>query len=747
MEELRPDPAATSTPGVPASPTAPASLGAPASHNEPAPSSAGSDDNSKPGRAERIKSRSEAATALFKATLFAMAILFVSVLSCVAVWRHLNSRVLVVEVSAEAQKTLIALGTDIDLRLALRDALNERIAGVQQIVAVQGLAFAGDGGQADISFKPFGLDLSTDEITGIVDHVFDRPPRPTVRLELRCAPHACNDPEAHNATLVMNFSGPSGTRHTSYPVVLGNRALARSLHQSIERIADLVLEQSEPLSSSVLFLNRSVTQDRYPDQFLPDLIRAEGAAVTGRKPGTAGCLADLVIGGSLLDRADLAAGVEAEERAANTGNRACKIHAETNIIFMLTTFALCNPYEPNRRYAGQQMAQAKIRLAALREKEGNIDDLIYFRIPAANLDTDIVETLEKAGTAPQQPACLYTLAPQSIAGNNTTAERLKELLTHSQGLLSSKVPALMQHQNLNGFWLAMRAGVPRSDIAGRLSLSRPLMAAIRKAEVNDAHPRALFVLEGKLAMEIAHASFDAVDRKPNDALQAPWAHELESDEVYTQSKPSMILAAAIDRNIMTSSVAFENASGTTASAPLVEPISDVEVLRLLGDTYYAVGQTAPARIAYAQSVEKFIEANEPVEGVIEVTDTLSRWATVLIETGGCGKDASPDPIWAEKWSRLGDAAPDVCRLIQLDDGTQKPLLATMQKLIRRRLTDCNVAPVPPAAEKDWIASFRHRWEMLECYDRKALIDPQTLPLSAETIDAEIGNALAGLRDL
>jgi hypothetical protein len=273
------------------------------------------------------------------------------------------------------------------------------------------------------------------------------------------------------------------------------------------------------------------------------------------------------------------------------------------------------------------------------------------------------------------------------------------------------------------------------------------MAAIRSAEVNDPHPRALFVLEGTLAMEIAHASFDAIDRKPSRDQQALWAHELESEEVYAQSKPSMILAAAIDRNFITSAVAFQNASGTTATAALVEPISDVLVLRLLGDTWYAAGQPAPARNAYAQSVEKFIEANEPVEGVVEVTDTLSRWATVLIETGGCGKDASPDPIWAEKWSRLGDAAPDVCRLIQPEDGSRKPLLPTMIKLIRRRLTDCSVAPVPPVSDKDLFGPLRHRWEMLECYDRKVLIDPESLPLSAEAIDAEIGRALAGVRDL
>jgi hypothetical protein len=58
-----------------------------------------------------------------------------------------------------------------------------------------------------------------------------------------------------------------------------------------------------------------------------------------------------------------------------------------------------------------------------------------------------------------------------------------------------------------------------------------------------------------------------------------------------------------------------------------------------------------------------------------------------------------------------------------------------------------VADKPPAAGKDFFAPVRHRLEMLECYERKGLVGPQTTPLSAEAIDAEIGQALAGLHEL
>src|ERR1700691_713461 len=231
MEELRPDPAAASVPAAPVSPIAPTSAAVPTP--AAAAASAASDEKSKRDHAERIKTGSEAATALFKATLFAMAIIFVSVVSCVVIWRHWHSRVLVVEVSAEVQKTLTALGADIDLRAALLDGLNERLAGVKQIIAVQGLPYSGDSDSVNaVSLAPFGLPLSTDTITQIVDHIFGTPPRPTVRLELRCTPRACDDLNVRNATLVMNFSAPSGSRTAFYPVALGNRGLTRSVHQS-----------------------------------------------------------------------------------------------------------------------------------------------------------------------------------------------------------------------------------------------------------------------------------------------------------------------------------------------------------------------------------------------------------------------------------------------------------------------------------------------------------------------------------
>jgi hypothetical protein len=656
--------------------------------------------------------------------------------------------VLVVEVSAEVQKTLAALGADIDLRAALLDALNERIAGVQQVIAVQGLPYAGDTDSANaVSFAPFGLELSTDTITQIVDHIFGRPPRPTVRLELRCAPRACDNLEVRNATLVMNFSAPSGSRNASYPVMLGNRGLTRSLHQSVERIADLVLEQTDPLTASVLFLNRAATTV-YLDRYIPDLIRAEGAAVAGSKPDNAGCIADLVIGLSLAGRGELAAGVAAEQRAAKTSDIVCKIQAESNIIFRLAGFALCDDDELESRYADLQVTQARQRLEILGKRRDSIDDLTYYRIPAAALVTDVMQILEKAGPL-QRPACFFTLAPESLPGS-TAVTQLQQLVAapHSR-LLPPKKHTLMQHQALSNFWYAVKAGVPRDDLAGRLSLDRALMDAIRLTELNDPHPRALFILEGDVAMEMSRAELVSSD-VTNDSAQSLLANKLESDEVYTQSEPGTKLRLASYHNLHAAIVAFENASGTTGSASLVEPFSDVEVLRKLGDAWYASGYPESALTTYAQAVDKFIEANEPVEQVAPLTDALIRWASLLVEQR-CSKDPHPDPLWVEKWNRLGDSPPDVCRLSKPDDATEKPpLLATIQRTIRRSLSACRPPAILPAvlpdADKERVAESRRRLDLLECEDREAAINLRQWP-PAETVDAEIRQALAGSHEL
>jgi hypothetical protein len=690
---------------------------------------------------ERIKSAGDAATALFKALFLILGVVVIGVVAAVTIWRDVQNRILVVDVGTDAEKTLRALGASIDLRLALLDALNQRVAGVRQIVAVQGLAFAAGGTEPDsVSFKPFGLELSTDDITHIVDLVMDRPVHPSVRLELLCAPVACTDTAARQATLLVNLSGPNGTRTAAYPVLLGNRGLVRSLHQAIETIADLVLEQNEPLIASVLFLNRPTTAQVFPDQYLPDLVRAEGAAIAGRSGGNAGCLADLVIGGSLVDRGELAAGIAAERRAGESSNLVCRIHADTNTIFLLSPFARCSPSAAMRHFARDAVMKARSRLVALGERRGEVADQIYFRIPAAFVAADLVPIMEEAGATGSIAACIGPPArPSAPAG--ITAARLLALLRNTQAL-PPDARTVMQHGVLHLLWEAMQAGVPRGDAAGHLMFGRALMDAIRAAEVNDPHPRALFMLEGRLAMDLARTAFAALDRRPPDpAEQDRLAQLLESDDVAAQSRPAMLLADAVDRNFSAAAVAFENAYATSTEAPLVEPVSDVEALGRLGDSWYAAGGTALARAAYALSIARFIETNEPVEQVIAAADNLAHWGSLLIDLGACGPDAPhADANWTAAWTQMGAPAPDVCRLGKPDNDAATTPLAGLRGLIGQAMAQCfTLAPADSGGNP--FAPYRRRLDMLDCYARRATDPSARMALSAQAINDELARAL------
>jgi len=248
-------------------------------------------------------------------------------------------------------------------------------------------------------------------------------------------------------------------------------------------------------------------------------------------------------------------------------------------------------------------------------------------------------------------------------------------------------------------------------------------------------------------MDMAQATFAALERSP--AQQSRLAQSLPSNEVTAQFPPNELLADAVGRNLNDAVVAFENASGTTRLASLVEPVSDVEVFRLLGDALYALGAAASARTAYAQAVDRFFEAWEPVEQVPPVTETLAHWAAVLIDimtdAGACESETIPDPAWTERWHQLGDTPPDLCRLAKHDNDTEKPPLLPNIKKMFRHTVKCYEEPVSDTADHP-NATWKRRFEMLNCYDLSgAKVRSMWLQLSAEVIEAEIAHALGGQR--
>jgi hypothetical protein len=89
----------------------------------------------RPPGTEQIKAWGDAATAVLKALILMLAILAVGLVAGTAVWHDHRSHVVTVVVDPEAEKTLRALGSDLDLKKTLGDAFNERVTGMKQIEA------------------------------------------------------------------------------------------------------------------------------------------------------------------------------------------------------------------------------------------------------------------------------------------------------------------------------------------------------------------------------------------------------------------------------------------------------------------------------------------------------------------------------------------------------------------------------------------------------------------------------------
>jgi hypothetical protein len=243
-------------------------------------------------------------------------------------------------------------------------------------------------------------------------------------------------------------------------------------------------------------------------------------------------------------------------------------------------------------------------------------------------------------------------------------------------------------------------------------------------------------------MEIARAASEALDQTPAEQIRL--APELGADSAAVQSQARKLLTEAIDENLDVAIIAFENAEATSALAPLVEPVSDVDVVGLLGDAWYAKGDDTSARKAYARALDKFVEAGEPVEQVFAVADTVARWASLRIGAGACVMDALPDRAWEDSWARLGGAPHDVCRLAKQDGGAEQPTpLASIEKLIKDAVMGCPLPPKPD--EKKQLAppaAFKKRVALIDCQRVKGAGDLYARSLlSAEAVDAEIVRAL------
>ena len=705
------------------------------------PASQQQQPSARPPRAALIKAWADAATAVLKALILLLAILAVGLVAGTAVWRGQHSRAVTIMVDPESEKTLQALGSDLDLRESLIDALNERLRGVQQIIAFQGAAGLLDATQRDtVSFNPFGLDPPAGDIAHWIRDMLGTSTPEAVRVELMCAPLPCTASGATQGTLLVTLSGPGGSHRVSYPIPLANPGLRRALHQAMQQSATLLLEKAEPIIASIYDVNAQ-TQAVFPDEKRQDLERAEGEALNARGTGKDICATDVMIGLSLVWRGLLQEGIAAEMRAANSADFTCQVHAKTNIVFMLSSFALCDPSPKTRKETYALARQVQDRLSKLDRSQ--VDDLVYYRIPTGALDLDIVKAItelsdEKVRTAFCNGA---RIAPPGAHGDldehiRVILDKMLKLLPPSQSpyfVLGVLVP-LRQ---------ALEVGVPREDVIGRWITAHKMINAIDTYTLADRHPRRLFLEQGELAMDAALAA--------HAALALPSAEKLSTlkatgvDLVTTEATPDALLQTEISHDLSTGRVAFENAIVTDTTTPFQQS-SDIETLTLLGDALFAIGDIPGAQDAYARAVDAFIKDDEPLDQIILLARAAAHWASLRVASGGCRPNAPPDATWETRWGQLGAGTHDVCALDQPKGEAERPaLFGIIRPLVADAIKRCAQSALA-RAPKDWSLDQDAQFAMLECLRssgpddlslRSHFINDQT----GATVEAKIENAL------
>jgi hypothetical protein len=195
-------------------------------------------------------------------------------------------------------------------------------------------------------------------------------------------------------------------------------------------------------------------------------------------------------------------------------------------------------------------------------------------------------------------------------------------------------------------------------------------------------------------------------------------------------------------------VAFENAVATKALAPLIEPVSDVLIFRLLGDAWFVAGYNEAAEYAYRLSVDRFLEAGEPVEQFLPAAVVLGLWANLRINAGACQAGAPANRNWEDRWTQLSDPPVDVCTLTGPTTGGQPPALSPgINDLVRKALTDCAApsAAVAATPRDDARSMTKNRLALLDCHETKGANDPSLRPnFSAEIVHDLIAHP-AGVR--
>jgi len=701
-------------------------------------------------RAERAKNWADAAYALVKTILLFLAGAALIIVSTVAVWRDLRHRRITVAIDPQAEKLLLDHAIEFDLPSVLVDDVNAKITGVNEIVKSQAFEnVLGTNTPDAVSFKPFGLDISTGDITGLVRNILGIPPEFVVQIGISCSPAPCAAAATPSApreslTLFVKSQGPTNTQSLSYPLPSAGAGLRRGLREALEQTSKTVLLQADPLLASDFFLNEPLWTIFF-DKAVLDESRA-AAAVFGPHPNTpdSNCLGEVIFDGSAFQRGDPQAMPDLERMDARSGlSNTCRMLVQTNLALFNVDTARCTP--PERRAAGFRAANAALN--SLKDiPRRAMSDQEHLRIVSIGLQSDIIQAFSSLMDDDSRDFLCWHPATTSQANvQPIDYTRIVRLIDR----IPQRLPPEKDHLPIHNvvYVLSWIHGVTaaHSDLPSRYLVSRQMVRLIQLYLPTDQHPRQLFLAEGRAWTDMAAAALRAQalpDGQQRQFLQAiGWS-------------PGRAIAPTL-RYIFQSSldsavVAFENAAATSPMPPPLEPASAMEPQVMLGDAFYAAGNEPQAKNAYADAIRQFAQEDEPPDELLWLAKAAARWAAILSHEGNCKTSSPRIADWDNVWIPLG-AAPDhdLCRFAQPGSPPSAELdkfgvMGLVYPLIAESVRQC---ANPDQAATGNLSTVSDRMKLLDCLHTtgpEAYVGapPQLTAMSSEDADHKIANFLS-----
>ncbi|HWN95650.1 MAG TPA: hypothetical protein VNT99_11500, partial [Methylomirabilota bacterium] len=293
---------------------------------------------------ERVKAWFETVFSLAKATTLIGVLAVIGLLFWNVISRERGQRQITFDLDPKIEKFFFDRGVDSDLRAELLDETNSRIQGVKSFLAdglFKDVGFAPTGAAQPVSFKPFGIEITTSEIVALARLIVPPAPGFRVRAELMCEPNPCEsarsaDTKAGDSkqsdtlqlsggerwkrlSLIVRVSGPERSERLVFTMSAKPAAMRRALRVAMQRSAEKLLEQAEPLMANLLYNNANATfsdeQRRYA------MLAAGTSLLIKREPSAAEtsprkCLGEIVLGISFLRRQDFQNGFKMLEDLA-----------------------------------------------------------------------------------------------------------------------------------------------------------------------------------------------------------------------------------------------------------------------------------------------------------------------------------------------------------------------------------------------------------------------------------------------